>query len=217
MSIERKQIKKSFLILCEGKDAEQFLIYYLGNDKLAHDPRFSNDIQVFDFGGNTDLCSFLLNLKNMDGFDRVSSLAIIRDAEKDYDKACREVRSAFKHCDFISPQQCGTWETDISGIKIGFILFPLNNGAGTLEDLCLSILSEENSKDILSSIKTFLSEMEASYGRVYHRKHKNVLHTYLSASDKYVTMPIGIASKSGAFDWASKELEPLLRFIKEGF
>lgn len=35
MSIERKHIVKSYIILCEGKDAEQFLINYLESNELA--------------------------------------------------------------------------------------------------------------------------------------------------------------------------------------
>lgn len=46
---------------------------------------------------------------------------------------------------------------------MGFVLFPLNSCAGTLEDLCLRILSENNFKDILSSIDLFLKAMETSY------------------------------------------------------
>ena len=38
--------------------AEQFLINYLESNELAQDPRFSNEIQVFDFGGNSDLGDF---------------------------------------------------------------------------------------------------------------------------------------------------------------
>ena len=33
MSIERKRIVKRFLLLCEGEDAEEFLINYLNSDK----------------------------------------------------------------------------------------------------------------------------------------------------------------------------------------
>ena len=97
------------------------------------------------------------------------------------------------------------------------MLFPLNNRAGTLEDLCLRILSENNNKNILSTIESFLDVMESSYGRSYHRKHKNKLHTYLSSSDKYVTMLLGIASSAGAFDWGSDELESFKSFLTEGF
>ena len=217
MPIERKQIVKPYLLLCEGKDAEGFLINYLNSNELASDQRLSNEIQVLDFGGNDDLRSFLMNLKNMDKFDQVTSLAIIRDAEKDYAKACQEVSSSLKRCGFRSSECCGTWVHNDTGLNVGFMLFPLNNKAGTLEDLCLQILSEKNNKTILSFIDIFLAEMELSYGCHYRRKHKNSLHTYFSSSDKYVTMPLGQASSAGAFDWGSCELKPLKNFLCEGF
>ena len=217
MPVERKQIVKPYLLLCEGRDVEGFLINYLNSNELAQDPRLSNEIQVLDFGGNDDLSSFLMNLKNMDKFDQVTSLAVIRDAEKDYAKACREVSSSLKKCGFRSSECSGAWVRDDTGLNVGFMLFPLNNTAGTLEDLCLQILSEKNNKTILSSVDRFLAEMESSYGRHYRRKHKNKLHTYFSSSDKYVTMPLGQASNAGAFDWGSSELEPLKSFLIEGF
>ena len=217
MPVERKRIQKPFLRLCEGRDAEGFLINYLNSNELAQDPRFSNEIQVLDFGGNEDLSNFLMSLKNMDKFDRVKSLAVIRDAEKDYEKACQEVCRSLKKCGFVSSERCGTWVRDSSGLKVGFMLIPLNNSAGTLEDLCLRILSENNNKNILSTIESFLDVMESSYERSYHRKHKNKLHTYLSSSDKYVTMLLGTASSAGAFDWGSDELESFKSFLTEGF
>lgn len=217
MPIERKQIVKKYLILCEGRDAEGFLINYLESKELAQDPRFSNDIQVLDFGGNEDLSNFLMTLKNMDRFDQVTNMAIIRDAEKDYEKACREIVKSLNKCGFVSPEQCCTWAADNTGLRVGFLLFPLNGNAGTLEDLCLHILSEKNNRNVLSFVDTFLSEMESTFERSYHRKHKNILHTYFSSTDKYVTMPLGMASRAGAFDWGCDELEPLKRFLAEGF
>lgn len=44
MSIERKQIRKSYLLLCEGRDAEGFLIQYLNSNSLAQDKRFSDEM-----------------------------------------------------------------------------------------------------------------------------------------------------------------------------
>ncbi len=217
MPIERKQIVKPHLLLCEGRDAEGFLINYLNSKELAQDKRLSNEIQVFNFGGNNELASFLMNLKNMDRFDQVKSLAVIRDAEKDYSKACREVSGSLKKCGFKSSDCCGEWIRNDTGLNVGFMLFPLNNEPGTLEDLCLQILSEPNNKMILSSVDKFLTEMESSYGRNYHRKHKNNLHTYFSSTDIYVTMPIGQASSAGAFDWGSYALEPLRNFLSAGF
>lgn len=217
MPIERKKIVKPYLLLCEGRDAEGFLINYLGSKAVARNQRFSNEIQVLDFGGNENLSNFLMSLKNMDKFDKVTSLAIIRDAEKDYTKACQEVSSSLKRCGFVFSETCGSWAHDDTGLSVGFMLFPLNNSEGTLEDLCLRILAEKDNKEILSSIDTFLETMELSFERRYHRIHKNKLHMYLSSSDEYVTMPLGLASSAGAFDWNSSELEPLKRFLGEGF
>lgn len=217
MSIERKQIVKPYLLLCEGRDAEGFLINYLNSNALKQDLMFSNEIQVFDFGGNENLTNFLMNLKNMDKFDRVTSIAVIRDAEKDYDKACREIIRSLTKCGFESPETNGTWSRDDNGLKVGFMLFPLNYDAGTLEDLCLQILSEDRGNSVISSIDEFLDTMESFYGRSYRRKHKNKLHTYLSSSDKYVAMPLGMASSAGAFDWSNDKLKNLKSFLKEGF
>ena len=217
MPIERKKIVKPYLLLCEGRDAVNFLINYLESEALAQDQRFSNEIQVLDFGGNDDLDRFLMNLKNMERFDQVTSIAIIRDAEKDFAKACSDVTRSLRKSGIISPDSYGTWVNDDTGVNVGYLLFPLNNEAGTLEDLCLNILSESNIESILSSIDTFLTTMESSYGRSYHRKHKNRLHTYLSSSDEYVSMQLGLASKAGAFNWDSVYLEPLKRFLTEGF
>ena len=55
MSVERKEIKKPYLLLCEGRDAEGFLIQYLNSSALAQDQRFSNSVQIFDFGGNREI------------------------------------------------------------------------------------------------------------------------------------------------------------------
>lgn len=217
MSIERKQILKKYLLLCEGRDAELFLINYLNSNELAKDQRFSDEIQVLDFGGNENLGNFLTNLRNMDKFDQVTSLAIIRDAEKDYERACREVSRSLNKCNFASPKDSCTWLLDETGLRIGFFLFSLDNKDGTLEDLCLRILSEKNNINILSSVDSFLHEMESTFERNFRRKHKNILHTYLSSTDKYVTMPLGMASSAGAFDWGSDELEPLRIFLTKGF
>lgn len=215
MPDERLRIKYPYLLLCEGKDAFNFLCNYLNSSSLSQEPKFSTLIQVMDFGGNSDLRNFLINLKNMDQFDQVKSLAVIRDAEKDYQRACVEVERDLKKSGNIPPEQCSTWVKD-GKLKIGYTLFPLNNREGTLEDLCLQILSEDN-KDILSSIDSFLTQMELSYGRQYRQKHKNRLYTYLASSEKYVTMPLGLASTAGAFNWDSIYLEPLKKFIAEGF
>ena len=73
------RILKDNLILCEGRDEQEFLIKYLNSSALSDIAGFSNDFQVIDFGGNSELIQKLAILKNMDNFENVKSLMIIRD------------------------------------------------------------------------------------------------------------------------------------------
>lgn len=82
------QILKPNLIICEGRDEQEFLIKYLNSSALSAVPGFSNDIQVIDFGGNSELARKLNILKNMENFDSLTSLLIIRDAETNAESAC---------------------------------------------------------------------------------------------------------------------------------
>ena len=88
MAFKLDSIVKRYLILCEGIDTARFLAAYLESSALADDVRYSNDIQVLNFGGINDLDRFIRNLKNMEYFDDVSRLLVIRDAETDVQKAC---------------------------------------------------------------------------------------------------------------------------------
>lgn len=49
------KILKENLIFCEGRDEQEFLIQYLNSTALSYESGFSNDIQVIDFGGNSEL------------------------------------------------------------------------------------------------------------------------------------------------------------------
>ena len=216
-----KRIQKEHLILCEGKDAENFLIYYLNSEALKEHPIFSNDFQVIDFGGNDDLPKFLDAINGYPGYDVVSSLLVIRDAERDAEKAKRDVRTAFCKADFPIPECPHEWKEgkkESKSLKAGFLLFPTcdnNPTEGTLEDLCLHILSEEKGEVILTAIEEFMLSLHEKYGREFPHEFKTKLHTYFSVTDDYVSMKVGQAAKKGAFDWNSPKLEPLKNFLLE--
>lgn len=91
-----KKIEKNHLIICEGRDEQEFLISYLNSPALANIPAFSEDIQVIDFGGNSDLSAYLQLLRNAENFEKVKSLLIIRDAEGNAERAVCEVKRALQ-------------------------------------------------------------------------------------------------------------------------
>ena len=209
-------IRTKHLILCEGRDAEEVLITYLNSDALSSEPAFSNDFQVMDFGGITDLTNFVSTLQNMEGFDRVESLLIIRDAERDSTRAIADIQSTLRKCNLAIPNAPHSWYG--CSPKVGYLLFPTLDSSvqpGTLEDFCLSILSEENSSNILGDIQHFMDDLGNKHNRTYPHEFKTKLHTYFSVTDAYVSLKIGESAKAGAFNWNSEKLLFLKDFLLE--
>ena len=210
------KIRTKHLILCEGRDAEEVLITYLNSEALSDTPSFSNDFQVMDFGGNSDLTNFIKALKNMEGFDKVESILVIRDAERDIARATNDITNALRHCDLSVPTRAHNWQG--TSPKVGYLLFPtcdVSVQTGTLEDLCLSILSEDRSHEIIDDIQEFMNEVGEKYNRIYPHEFKTKLHAYFSITDSYVSLKIGEAAKAGAFNWSNAKLLPLKNFLLE--
>lgn len=211
-----KKIEQKHLILCEGRDEQEFLISYLNSAALSDIPAFSQDIQVIDFGGNSDLSAYLQLLQNSENFEKVESLLIIRDAERNVERAVCEVKSALLKNNFPAPCSPHVWEGQFP--KIGYLFFPTCDivpKEGTLEDLCLSILSGSNAPCLIKEIDLFLEQLKSNCQIQVARPFKTKLHTYFSICNEYVSLKIGEAARAGAFDWSSVRLEPLKNFLLE--
>ena len=207
MAIEREIIKKKHLLLCEGADAMYFFVYMLSSPDFCEDKRISEEIQVMNFGGIKDLSNFLHLLKLREGFLNVESILIVRDAESNVESAIDSIKSSLKTNGYVVPKELATWCDAFP--RVAFVLLPTLNKkccSGALEDLCCSLVAEENRNDIFEDIDSFLDEMKNKQGYVYPRVFKNRLHTYLSIKDEFVSFKIGEAARSNAFDWKSNRL-----------
>ena len=203
-------IHKKHLILCEGKDEWRFLVRYLNSPALQENPFFSEDIEALDFGGNEDLSAYLAALKLIEGFSDIVSLLVIRDAELDAQKAVHQVQSALRANSLEVPAAQGEWTNGTP--KTCFLLFPaLGTGeyAGTLEDLCVTILDDTLAETPLEEIDAFVEHLEQDQKRAFSHRHKTRLHAYFSVNDKFVSMKVGEAADAGAFNWFHPNLDPL--------
>lgn len=217
MMFELKTIQKPFLILCEGIDECNFLCSFLNSKELQNDGRFSQDIQICNFGGNEELPRQLTILHNIEGYKMVSHILIIRDAETDSNAAIMSIQNALKKNGLPLAPKCCQWIKQ-SPISTAYCLFPILNSTpqvGTLEDLCWEIL-KDNSKNEKEEIKQFINHMKNNYHRIVSHEHKSRLHTYFSVDDNLVSMKIGEAAKVGAFNWKHEKLKALEDLIQEG-
>ena len=220
-------IIKNHLILCEGIDDKNFLIEYLNSEALKDNPNFSQDIQVIDFGGNSNLTQFLAASKRDDNFRNLKSLLIIRDAETNFQSAMQSIQKSLESNELPVPKSPFIWEAPKDETpekdetpKTGFLLFPTCDAEptnGTLEDLCFSILSNVKAPDLKQEIANFMDTLKAKHQFNFTHPFKTQLHTYFSIHNNYVSLKIGEAARAGAFDWNHKKLTPLKEFLLKMF
>ncbi|MBD5082194.1 MAG: hypothetical protein HDT44_10595 [Ruminococcaceae bacterium] len=209
---ENLKIKDStkHLILCEGRDEKTFFIFYLDHYKKIGYEKY-NEIQLEDIGGINDLDKGMENWTYTSGYDQLKSFGVIRDAEKDSEGAIQSVRSSFEKINLETSEQCFKLKKNNNGPDTVFGILPgiKTNGKwenGTLEDLCLKILKDEQYASKMACVDEYLKLTQEKHKYKIKHLHKSRLHTYLSSNDKYIGSKIGEASKMGAFDFENENL-----------
>ena len=209
----KKVISEPNIILCEGEDATLFIIWYL--EYLRKREKGFEEFWAYDFGGNEELPTFLSDLKRYPGFDIVSSITIIRDSEDNYESAVQSVKSALANSGFPVPSEPNAIAKD-NKIKMAFSLFPSLSSSkrnGTLEDLYIENLKEDDVERLVNDIQSFLFALK-SKGRHFKWFHKAKIHTYFSVTDEFVSKKIGQATEAGAFNFECVEMNMLKELLK---
>lgn len=206
------------LILCEGRDAFNFLIYFL-NYAIDNISSNFNDFCVHNFGGITELTKALSAVTVDSDFKILKSISIVRDAEINFESAAQSIQNSFCSTGFSVPTKSArpTYDNNSKypNIKTGFILFPScteNAENGTLENFCLKIFDNSKIDNIKSEVDSILNHLNDN--KKFVCPHKNTLHTYLSLTNEFVGLKIGEAAKANAFLWNSPHILPLQNFFE---
>ncbi len=206
----RIEIIKSKLLLTEGADAYYFF-------RSACKDFGVDDIQVMDFGGINDLLPYLKMLPVLPDYEKVDTIVIARDAEKNPVTAIANVRKSLRKVNLPAP--ANPFEFAGTALRVAYMIFPgiqtdakgINTLlAGTLEDLCLEIVKDNTTFECVDQYLDCLR----SKGRKITRLHKTRLHSYLAGEDDFVGKKIGEASQAGAWDWNHARLTPFKDVIK---
>ena len=201
-----EEITETRLLLVEGADAYWFSRWALRAYGLS-------GFQVMDFGGITALPRRLKLLKLITGFERVESLAIMRDAETSASSAAESIRGALTAAELPVPE--AELQIEPGPPKTAFLVFhdmPEGDGPptqGCLEDLCLGTVRDE---PVMECVGAFLKCAEDA-GCDIRRRHKAQLHAYLAANDKSVGLKLGEAAKVGTWDWEHPLFKPLRELL----
>ena len=208
---KNQEIKKSNIILCEGRDVTSFIINYLGF--LIKKDGIFDEIQAMDFGGIAELTDQIGTLVKMPSFSMVRSVLIIRDAERDYTKAKANIKGTYDSFGVAMPGKPGEIVMFNDQVKTSYLLLPslddIGEINGTLEDLCLELIMAENHEAIQGEVENYLKILQNEMGMKYPRIHKNKLHLMISSYDKYVDAKAGEAGQRGMYDFDSPKLDYL--------
>ncbi len=201
-----KGIKSQKLLLVEGKDEEAFFKILLERKRI-------NGIDIMSSGGNRQLQTLFPGIKKAPGFDELSSLAIIHDADMDARQAFQSIRSVLKNNDMKSPDKISSF---VSGSpRVGVFIIPDGKNTGKLESLCLSTVK---SGGIIKCIDSFMACIKQNSNNSGYNSpkdmHKARCRAFLSAMEKD-TPSLGVAAQKGYWDFDSEKLNPLLDFLKQ--
>ena len=189
------------LLLVEGQDAFQFFKALLRHLNLL------SDIEIRNFGGVNDL-DFLGTLDITPGFDRVISLAIIRDAESnDAVSAFDSVSSKLKQTGFDVPLRPMTSTGGSPKISVFILPDCINNGS--LETLCLQTVKNDPA---IPCVDQFFTCIQNNGLSVPKNIQKANLHAFLSSRER-PNLLLGEAAHAGYWPWNHSALDLLKKFL----
>ena len=207
-----------YVILCEGRDEEQFLRYYI--EYLVAKEVVPDLFNIIDLGGNEDMRKTMPLFSSLDCFDQMKGFLVVRDAETNAAGAVQSVQNTMSTSFDISIPIDGTFVENQDGMRFGFVLLPGKKADGTfydgtLEDLCCKILALPYDKDfgldLLEMVNFYVKRVEEKRKYPFRTIHKNRLHAYLSGTDDFVGLKIGEAARAKCFDFSSDALD----FLKD--
>lgn len=204
-----REIKEKKLLLAEGADALHFSIWMCQAFQAG-------GIQVLDFGGNTDLTTYLKLLQELPNYEQVETIVIARDAEKSPSSAVESIKASLKKAGLPVPAR--SFEFKGAPRRIAYMIFTGGvddrNGKivlspGTLEDLCLETINDDV---VFQCVDQYMQCLQ-SIGQQVRHPHKSRLHAYLAGKDDFAGLKIGEAAKAGVWDWKYSGFEPYKRVI----
>lgn len=187
-------------LMVEGADAHRFFSALLRAQGYQ-------DIQVQNFGGNSQLHDALDTLTKLNGFDGVTSLAVIRDAERDPAAAFRSICSALGQARLACPAGAGKF---VSGKpRIGVFILPDKDSPGMLESLCLRAVAADLTIVCVDELMACLAKVKM----ISTNPTKARLQAYLAAQPR-PGLRLGEAADAGIWPWDHLAFEPLKAFLR---
>lgn len=148
---EQDRIESKIQLLVEGNDQRNFFRAFISHLEIE-------DIQVWNFGGISDLSRFLRAFVSQPGFrEAVQCVGIVRDAEDSALRAFQSVQTSLERSGLSVP---GHPETLIDGNpSVNVLILPGRGESGMLESLLCETFAGSPADDCISSFFDCIEEV----------------------------------------------------------
>ncbi len=187
-------------VFCEGKDDVAVVRGLASHLQL--------DLQVEEHGGKNQLPLLLVSLQKRPDFaqQKVSALAILRDANGDAKASFVSVRDALQRSGFQPPDADAA--VSESALRIGIFIVGIN-GRGMIEDVCLNSVSGEPE---FSCVDNYFDCIAKKSPRSQFSSKARVRVWMASHVD--FEYHVGKAAEEGYWPWESPAFDSLKNFLK---
>ena len=193
------KIEHEIQLLVEGKDARNFFTALLAHMELV-------GVQVQNFGGVTELRSFLAAFVRAPNFSNVRSIGIVRDAEQSAGSAFQSVRDSLEHVNLAAPRHPDESTGESPSVRV--LILPDNATPGMLETLLCSTLTQD---PVTKCIDDFLQYAEES-GQRLQVPDKARAHAWL-ATRPLPQVSVGVAAMKGYWNLDHQALDAVRKFL----
>ena len=191
-------IERPKQVLVEGNDEVRLF------GKLAKHLEIS-DLQINQYGGRSNLRSFLKAFQLLDGFGNINSLAVVADANSDRNSAEQRIRDALSAADLPSPSEPLNVLTQ-DNMRVCYLVVPHGAKSGMIEDVCLDSVNFDPAIDCVDRYFECLRQANRVPKEV--RMAKARLHAFL-ASREEPHLRLGEAADKGIWDFGGDAFRPL--------
>lgn len=206
---KKKEIESSSLLMVEGKDEGNFFKALFSVLGITH-------VQIEDIGGKDRFDAAIRAFSKMQGFDEITNLGFVRDAENTPASAAfMSICSSLQHIDVQPPSAVGRVER-IANRKIGIFIMPNNSNPGMLETICLDSIQQNTLyTDYILPYTDYLAT-DIYKDNIQFNKEKSEVQIYL-ASKLPLVNSLGLGAINGHWDFNHPVFDDIKHFLQDLF
>jgi hypothetical protein len=203
------RIKHKKVLAVEGKDECNFF------DALLKYMEFNN-IQTINVGGKDKFKSEFELFYGLEGFDQITHLGFVRDAETNSAQSAFEsIGGILKVYHLPCPDKRNSITNDHK-LCVGIFIMPDNQGTGMLENLCLESIKKTPVEACLDAFVACFKKIQINAEKLKFNEPKSRVQSYLATRSPIVNS-LGLGAKNKYWNFDHLCFNDIKRFISELF